>query len=72
MIASKAVYRAADVSDGGICDKVAKILTGTDEEAASILACLTVGVLDRYKVDCSRMAARNASLEAGVKKVDIE
>ncbi|KRZ90070.1 hypothetical protein T08_9356 [Trichinella sp. T8] len=65
MIASKAVYRAADVSDGGICDKVAKILTGTDEEAASMLGLSTAN----GKI---RMAARNASLEAGVKKVDIE
>ncbi|KAL1233998.1 Shikimate dehydrogenase (NADP(+)) [Trichinella spiralis] len=47
---SKAVYRAADVSDGGLSTANGKI----------------------YKVDCSRMVARNASLEAGVKKVDIE
>ncbi|KRZ62010.1 hypothetical protein T02_5820 [Trichinella nativa] len=50
MIASKAVYRAADVSDGGICDKVAKILTGTDEEAASILEMIPGSLSDRWRL----------------------
>ncbi|KRX42505.1 hypothetical protein T05_16318 [Trichinella murrelli] len=42
--------KAADVSDGGICDKVAKILTGTDEEAASILEMIPGSLSDRWRL----------------------